>query len=212
MAKADPRPLKPTAWVTLAWVAGGCGGGDETGSAASRVFFETGQEAGLVLGELGFDNAGGSLLFNHPKGIATDGTSLLLADGNNHRVLVWSTLPEENRPPDIVLGQDDFTGSHSGEGPNELKWPVAVAAGGGKFAIADTYNHRILLYNSLPTGGSPDLILEGGDHVYEGVSEPGPDRFAWPWGVWTDGERLVVSSTSAFRRFWMAASFSVLLA
>ena len=196
-----PRPAASSWFLPLALsaagVLAGCSGSDDTGPRANPVFFETGQAADLVLGELGFDDAGGSLLFNHPKGIATDGTSLLLADGNNHRVLVWSSLPDTNRPPDAVVGQDDFTGSHSGEGDLDLKWPVDVAAGGGKFAIADTYNHRVLLYDALPTGGPPDLILEGGDHVYEGVSEPGPDRFAWPWGVWTDGERLVVSSTSA---------------
>ena len=54
--------------------------------ACQESFFEKDHsEADLVLGELGFDDAGGPLLFNHPKGIATDGQVLMLADGNNHR-------------------------------------------------------------------------------------------------------------------------------
>ena len=65
----------------------------------SSSFFESDHtEAQLVLGELGFDQAGGPLLFNHPKGIATDGDVLMLADGNNHRLGMFET-PTDNTPP-----------------------------------------------------------------------------------------------------------------
>jgi hypothetical protein len=40
------------------------------------------------LGGFGFDQSGGALRFNHPKGIASDGTRLALADGDNNRVLI----------------------------------------------------------------------------------------------------------------------------
>ncbi len=163
------------------------------------ALFTTGQEADIVLGELGFNTSGGPLLFNHPKGIATDGTTFMMADGNNNRVLVWSELPTGNVEPDWVLGQPDFDSNDSGESDNSMKWPADVAVGGGKYVVADTYNHRILIWDSLPqsNGSEPDLILTSAEHPDTFDVMPGVDRFAWPWGVWTDGERLIVTSTSS---------------
>ena len=164
-----------------------------------RGFLKTGQEADMVLGELGFNKSGGPLLFNHPKGIATDGMVLMMADGNNNRVLLWDELPTSNTAPSIVFGQKSFDTNNSGESETELKWPVDVAAGGGKYVIADTYNHRILVWNDIPqsNGAVPDLILTSSAHDDTPFAEPGLDRFAWPWGVWTDGEKLIVTSTSS---------------
>ena len=162
-------------------------------------YFVTDQPAEVLLGAVDFDQSGGPLLFNHPKGIATDGTVFMMADGNNNRVLLWNTLPTENTPPSIVLGQENFATNNSGEQDNQLKWPVDVAAGGGKYIIADSYNHRILIWNQLPSenGSTPDLILRSVSTEPNIDVEPRNDQFAWPWGVWTDGIKLIVSSTSS---------------
>ena len=73
-----------------------------------QSFFQTGQDAEVVLGEFGFNQSGGPLMFNHPKGIATDGTIFMMADGNNNRVLLWDELPTSNAEPSIVFGQKSF--------------------------------------------------------------------------------------------------------
>ena len=62
----------------------------------NQGFLQTGQKADIVLGEIGFNQSGGPLLFNHPKGIDTDGTVPMMADGNNNRVLLWDGLPTSN--------------------------------------------------------------------------------------------------------------------
>lgn len=164
-----------------------------------QPFFQTGQEANILLGEPGFNQSGGPLLFNHPKGIATDGTVLMMADGNNNRVLLWDTLPTSNIEPRIVFGQQSFDTNNSGESETELKWPADVAAGGGKYVIADTYNHRILIWDALPNSNasSPDLILTSTEYDDSPDVVPNVNQFAWPWGVWTDGEKLIVASTSS---------------
>ncbi len=164
-----------------------------------KDFLETDQGAEIVLGELGFNKSGGPLLFNHPKGIATDGTVLMMADGNNNRVFLWDELPSSNTEPSIVFGQESFDTNNSGESETGLKWPADVAVGGGKYVIADTYNHRIMIWNEIPqsNGMAPDLILTSGEYDSTPTSEPSVDRFAWPWGVWTDGEKLIVTSTSS---------------
>src|SRR3990167_7351810 len=60
--------------------------------------FKTGQDADIALSAIGFNDAGGPLMFNHPMGVASDGKRLLLTDTYNNRVLVWSKLPTSNEP------------------------------------------------------------------------------------------------------------------
>ncbi len=156
-------------------------------------WFSTGQNADIMLSGLGFNNAGGPLLFNHPGVLATDGIRLLLPDRFNNRVLIWSKLPTENTPPDLVLGQKDFTSNNPGTGRNQMNWPVSISVSAdGKVAVADTMNARILLWKSFPTrNGQPaDVILSG----RQGGGQQRTD-IVWPWGIWTDGQKLAVTST-----------------
>lgn len=158
-------------------------------------FFKTGQDADLVLSAIGFNDAGGPLLFNHPMGIAGDDDHLLLADTYNNRVLVWSRLPTGNEPPDLVLGQKDFTTNDSGAGRDQMNWPVNVATDGIRVVVADTENFRLLVWTAFPTrSGQPaDLVIRGADR--KGGLKVTKSRFIWPWGVWTDGTKLAVTST-----------------
>ena len=167
-------------------------------SGATSGFFKTGQDADILLSGFGFNDAGGPLVFNHPGGIATDGTRLYMSDTFNNRVLVWNTLPKGNVAPDFVLGQKDFKANNPGIGRDQLDWPTSITTDGKRLLVADTNNYRILIWNSIPTkSGQPaDLVLLGG--TPETPLVPGSlskTIFIWPWGVWTNGEKLVVSST-----------------
>ncbi|HED66926.1 MAG TPA: hypothetical protein ENJ09_15390, partial [Planctomycetes bacterium] len=190
--------MRPSAFlaftlVSLALV--GCsnsGGG--SGGSSSPVSFTTGQAASLVLSEAAFNdasylnNAGDGLLFNHQKGMDSDGTNLVLADGNNNRVLIWDTAPTANTPPDWVLGQPDFvqTDTNNSSDPlAQLSWPVDVAVGGGKLFVADSENDRVLVWNTIPSSNQAPA-----DYAITG-----PDLL-WPWGLWCDGTKLIVTSTS----------------
>lgn len=154
-------------------------------------WFITGQEAYILLSGIDFNNTGGSLLFNHPMNIATDGTRLLLADTRNNRILIWNTLPDGNVEPDLVLGQENFITNNPGTDMSSLNWPVGVATAEGKVVVADTYNDRILIWNSFPVsnGQEADISIE-----LNNFSDP-KDRIEWPWDVWTDGSKLIVTST-----------------
>ncbi|MFM8470224.1 MAG: hypothetical protein ACKODH_09680, partial [Limisphaerales bacterium] len=165
--------------------------------------FVTGQDADLVLGAKGFNRSGGPLLLNHPSGLATDGKALLVADRWNNRVLLWKSAPVGNTLPDLVLGQPDFEQNYSGVGRHQLNWPgnVAITPDGQRIAVADTENHRVLVWNAFPTkNGQPaDLALELSTFANDNVPQPGRRlggvRLAWPWGVWTDGTKLAVVAT-----------------
>jgi len=164
----------------------------------TKGWFATGQDADLMLSGIDFNNTGGPLLFSHPTGLASDGKRLLVADRWNNRILVWNELPASNTPPDLVLGQKDFTSNDPGTGKHELNWPgnVAISPDGRHVAVADTYNDRILLWNTFPqkSGAAADVALERAAFGVQGTRPLG-----WPWGVWTDGKKLaaVVTAWSA---------------
>ncbi len=159
-------------------------------------WFSSGQNADLTLSAIGFNNAGGPLTFNHLGNIASDGRHLLVADRNNNRILIWNSLPKSNIPPNIVLGQENFTNNNPGTGMNNLDWPVSVATDGTHVFVADTYNNRILIWNSFPTRNdqSADIVL---NNVVNNIQNPTKNTIIWPWAVWTNGKKLIVTSTQS---------------
>lgn len=166
----------------------------KTVSSKPTGWFTTGQGADILLSGIDFNNTDGPLLFNHPGTVTTDGTHLLLADRFNNRVLIWNKLPSGSTPPDLVLGQKDLNSNNPGTGVDQMNWPVQVSVGGGKLVVADANNDRVLIWNSFPTGNgqSADLIINNGARSLQ----DNPKRnLIWPWGTWTDGKRLAVSST-----------------
>lgn len=170
-------------------------------SGTTSGIFKTGQEADILLSGIDFNNTGGPLLFNHPGNIASDGKRLILADRNNNRVLIWNELPTQNKEPDLVLGQKDFIQNNPGTGLDQMNWPVGVATDGKRLLVADTYNDRILIWENFPTqnGQAADYALGNLDN-----SRPMDDNskaITWPWAVWTDGTKLIVTSTGNGRVF-----------
>ncbi|MBX7220444.1 MAG: hypothetical protein K1Y36_10905 [Blastocatellia bacterium] len=153
------------------------------------TWFATGQSASRIVSAPNFNDAGflsrpnDGLFFNHPGNVASDGTRLLLADKNNNRVLFWNSIPTGNTPPDLVLGQTDPTTNNPGTGLAEMNWPVGVAVGGGKVVVADSFNDRLLVWNSLPTRSGQPADYEIRTNLQ------------WPWAVWTDGTKLIAAST-----------------
>ena len=171
--------------------------------AAAQTWFQTGQNAELMLSGVDFNNTGGPLLFNHPTGLASDGTRLLLCDRFNNRVLIWNTLPTQwNAQPDLVLGQSDFFGNNPGATKSGMNWPGNVSVGGnGLVAVADTENDRLLIWKNFPSRNAQaaDIAISLPAITPAGNAFP----YGWPWGVWTDGTRLIgVATNGASLLFW----------
>ncbi len=97
-------------------------------------------------------------------GIATDGKVLAVADTDNNRILIWLSIPHSNgQPPDVVVGQKDFTHNATSVPPNatSLRGPIGVWIAGGKLYVADTQDNRVLIYNKIPTtnGVAADVVI-----------------------------------------------------
>lgn len=162
-------------------------------------WFKTGQEADIVLGPLGFNDSGGPSVLNHPGKVATDGQRLIVSDTWNHRVLIWNQIPTQNNtPPDLVLGQKNFDTNYAGLAADKMNWPMGAATNGEKLLVADTYNNRILIWNSFPTkNGQPADLVLGVDDFETRYSEFGERNKRTfidnPWDVWTDGNKVISS-------------------
>lgn len=101
-----------------------------------------------------------------PRGVFFNDEYLVAADSGNHRVMIWKGIPTNDQSPaDIVLGQPDF----ETEGPKAngksiekgLHLPTGVKIIEGKLFVADSWNHRILVWNSIPTENfqTPDYVI-----------------------------------------------------
>jgi|GEM_PF-622701 len=145
--------------------------------------------------------------FSYPTSVAIHGQALAMADLGNARVLIWHRWPTApGTAPDVVLGQPNLRSNVADCGPAQLSYPGAVTfSPTGQLIVVDAANHRVLVWNGLPTtdGQAPDLVLGQQDATHcapndddqNGVEDTPPTArtLSAPTSVWTDGTRLVVS-------------------
>jgi len=153
-----------------------------------------------------------SLGLASPREIATDGTRFILSDGANNRVLIWNSVPTSTAAlPDVVIGQADFTGCKINRGgasaqANTLSAPRGLLVEGGKLYIADSGNHRILVYNTIPSsnGVAADGVIgqasfTGSQYNKTNTATPSATSLRAPTSIVTDGALFLVSDTGNHR-------------
>ncbi len=160
-----------------------------------------GAAAHLVLGQSGKSscnaNRGGSVTagtLHSPRGVWSDGTRLFIADTGNNRILVWNTFPTaDGQEADFVLGQGDVESSTAATTRNGLNAPRQLHGNGNQLFVADTGNHRILVWNALPTsnGAQPDHVL-GQENFTGGSASTTARTFNSPAGVFAGSDFLLV--------------------
>ena len=139
-----------------------------------------------------------------PRGVFYDGYTLVVADTGNHRVLLWFGLTDrDGAPADLVLGQENFYG----DSPNASKgaetgmyMPCGVLIHEGKLFVADSWNHRVLVWDGIPSSNNqpPDHVIgqqslrDNEAHTGESIS---PFGFFWCFGIGFVGEYFFVCDT-----------------
>ncbi|MGH9697212.1 MAG: hypothetical protein ACRD5Z_23920, partial [Bryobacteraceae bacterium] len=147
------------------------------------------QAPNLVLGQVDFISRAqpgngvvtGTIL-RGPQGVWIQGNRLFVADTQNHRILIWNSIPTvNNQAPDQVLGQDDFT--HAQAPPpsavdppaaaNRMLNPVSVTSDGTHLFVADLGFNRVLIWNSIPTVNDQpaDVVLGQTDMTRSGAND-----------------------------------------
>ncbi len=109
-----------------------------------------------IVGASGFATTPNATGLYQPQGICSDGTKLVVADSENNRVLIWNTFPTTSaKPADVVLGQPNFETDDENYGGTiseyTLKTPTFLSCDSGRLYVADSGNHRVLFWNSIPT-------------------------------------------------------------
>jgi hypothetical protein len=129
-------------------------------------------------------------------------------DYGNSRILSWNTPPVTTQvPADLVIGQPAFGLNEGACAADRLQYPESFIISDGRLIVGDTNNHRVLIWNTLPTAlGTPaDVVLgqaafdtcAGNDDDQDNASDSAPSArtFYYPNDVWSDGTRLILSDS-----------------
>lgn len=175
---------------------------------------QTNTPADIVLGQPDFNSSTPNFegvsarTMNNPYGVLVHGNKLYVADGDNHRILIWNSIPTtSNQPADIVLGQPSFTTNtfnNGGRSAQTLYYPYDLIIVSNKLYVSDRSNHRILIWNTLPNVNQApaDLVL-GQNSMTSGTANLGGVANAGtlysPFYLFSDGVRLFAADTSNHR-------------
>jgi len=167
-------------------------------------------KASTVLGQTDFTSVDFHITqsgFRLPTAVATDGKILAVADTANNRVMIWKSIPTVNgQPADLELGQPDFTtvlqGAQVVVDNKSFRGPQGVWIQNGKLFVADTQNHRVLIWNSIPTTNRQpaDVVLGQANFnvavqpdLTKGATDAHANTLLNPVSVTSDGTRLYVA-------------------
>ncbi|WP_167772538.1 hypothetical protein [Ramlibacter henchirensis] len=136
-------------------------------------------EAGPARVAGGTSGCSASQLNNPEAAYITPRGQLIVADSRNHRVLIWNSLGTDLQlgNADVVVGQkdkdtcaaNDVDGNDTTDDASAatLNRPTSVWSDGVKLIVVDSLNHRVLVWEKLPT-----TDFEAADHVI-GQVNPG---------------------------------------
>ena len=167
----------------------------------NQIPTQNGASASVVLGQSSFDTfqrhpAAVNTMYD-PMSATTDGQRLIVTDFGNNRVLIYNQIPTQNgAPADVVVGQDNFSGSDPGNSATRLNFPRYAYSDGTRLIIVDSGNNRILIYNQIPAqnGAAADIVL--GQENLNGLLEScAAGNFAVPFMAAGDGDILYVSDS-----------------
>lgn len=144
--------------------------------------------------------------FLAPRGICMYKNCLVVSDTGQNRVFIWKQFPS-SKNADIVLGQvHHFNTARNAGGEvnaSSLLYPSGVWTNGECLIVADAWNHRVLIWNTLPTAmAQPADIVIGQPDFFtnlpnvEGVGKPPTaSSLCWPYGVYSNGKHLWIADT-----------------
>src|SRR5690606_37171143 len=112
------------------------------------------QPADFVIGQpdLTSNRTGhGASRFRRPTDVTAVGDHLFVADPGNHRVLVFSPIPNDSGASAAsVLGHPNFNTTQEGATQETFNEPFSLVASGNKLYVADRMNHRVLRFDLRP--------------------------------------------------------------
>lgn len=155
--------------------------------------------ANFVVGQSSFAGAGTGTTanrFNSPRGAGAGNGLLAIADQNNHRVQLFNPAPTSSDPSATVALGAAGTASQGNQNctASDLNGPITAAVVNNRVIVADSGNGRVLIWNSIPSASyaAADIVIGKATKTGCGGSAPAANSLASPFGVWSDGTRLLV--------------------
>lgn len=146
--------------------------------------------------------------FLAPRGVCLHSGRLMVSDTGRNRVFIWHQLPEGLvQEPDVVLGQEDADSAGRNAGgkvsAQTLQYPSGIWSDGVRLIVADAWNHRVLIWHTLPVsqGQAADVVIgqPGFDQNEPNIAglgaAPTGRSLYWPYGVFSDGKSLWIADT-----------------
>lgn len=143
-----------------------------------------------------------------PRGVCLHTNTLAVSDTAQNRVFVWKNLSGDlNQQADVILGQTDVHAKDRNGGGrvngSSLLYPSGIWTDGNRLMVADAWNHRVLIWNSMPTSlaQAADLVIGQPDfeqnqpNVLGLGKAPSANSLYWPYGLCSDGVRLWIADT-----------------
>ncbi len=144
--------------------------------------------ADLVLGQKNFETRGGNQNawgLSDPEDVAFHGKSLVVADREGNRVLIWKdyTTASNGQEADIVLGQPDLTTFNQPEDQGGIRAIRAVAVGPNGALLASGLQDWVYIWKSFPAANNqkPDVVL--GEHPIADIAKSDKMVFNDPHGL-----------------------------
>ena len=165
---------------------------DASGAVAQRVIGQSDFSTGL--------SGTSSVALDSPIGVGVSGSSLYILDNDNHRVLLYPTIPtiDGAAAGTVIVGHPDTNSTRSGCDASSITYTEGFRVTENRLIVADTYHDRVLIWNSIPTTSDvpADLVLGQPNFTTctaTGASTASSTVLDRPSDAATDGIRLVVS-------------------
>src|SRR3989338_2707704 len=126
-----------------------------------------------------------------PNSVTTDSQRVFVTDLTQHRILVFEPFPEKpETEAKFVLGQTDCNGKKpnqdlSAPSASSLYYPRSVFSDGKHLVIADSWNHRVLYYENLPTDFNAPATFVIGQANFKSrkADSPSPKSLIYPFAA-----------------------------
>ncbi len=203
----SPRSLVSPAGVSAS-------GGDlivaDTGN--NRVLIYTGaptlthSPAAVAVGQSGLYSPGDTSCaanrLQAPRAAIVVKGKLIVADTGHNRVLIWNSVPaDSSTPANLTLGQTNLTSCLANAGTTRsaktLTSPGDVWSDGTRLVVADTGNHRVLIWTSFPTSnGQAANVVLGQATMAAATPAGGASGLSSPSSVTSNGNQLFVADAA----------------
>jgi hypothetical protein len=143
-----------------------------------------------------------------PRGVSMHNHLLVVSDTGQNRVFIWKHFSfQHQQQADVVLGQRESNekerNAGTGVSASSLQYPSAVWTNGEKLIVADAWNHRVLIWHTLPTQNFQPADTVVGQMDFEsnlpnvmGIGkQPTAHTLNWPYGVFSNGKELWIADT-----------------